>query len=372
MAIELGPTASGGGKVIRDGGGEENLDKLYTWYYMYMYYVASCFGFGASQISLSRAASGCRGLARRASQLTELVVRAVLRSLDACGQPARLPELALQPSSHQADGGHGRYRGCPRTRPARSQDGQQKLAGVGTSVSLDDPVNGMPWNNSCRRYLWPMDRLSRAEQAAATCYEASVRRAASGGRNSRQRRLSACGRRGRALQPGAGARPMAGGLDGGLTSSSMVAPNAATLAASLYPSWQQGLAAQAPYKMQALPMERGVSWGAELLPFIDEGEAGPLMSALSNNTGLDSPPRGDDGRHDGMLGGAGMMQRPGGGGGGGGGGGMPDDGSGAAGRPVHKQRFVWTSELHRRFEAAVNTLGVDQPSLIPSADELRG
>merc|ERR1719478_1676521 len=53
------------------------------------------------------------------------------------------------------------------------------------------------------------------------------------------------------------------------------------------------------------------------------------------------------------------MQRPG-GGGGGGGGGMPDDGSGAAGRPVHKQRFVWTSELHRRFEAAVNTLGVDQ------------
>ncbi|EOD05184.1 hypothetical protein EMIHUDRAFT_60341, partial [Emiliania huxleyi CCMP1516] len=24
-----------------------------------------------------------------------------------------------------------------------------------------------------------------------------------------------------------------------------------------------------------------------------------------------------------------------------------------------KQRFVWTSELHRRFEAAVNTLGID-------------
>ena len=31
-----------------------------------------------------------------------------------------------------------------------------------------------------------------------------------------------------------------------------------------------------------------------------------------------------------------------------------------AGAGVQKQRFVWTSELHRRFEAAVNTLGVDQ------------
>merc|ERR1719313_2947327 len=28
-------------------------------------------------------------------------------------------------------------------------------------------------------------------------------------------------------------------------------------------------------------------------------------------------------------------------------------------RPLHKQRFVWTAELHRRFEAAVNTLGID-------------
>merc|ERR1712185_343501 len=35
-----------------------------------------------------------------------------------------------------------------------------------------------------------------------------------------------------------------------------------------------------------------------------------------------------------------------------------DDASG--GRPMQKQRFVRTSELHRRFEAAVNTLGVDQ------------
>merc|ERR1719311_1376980 len=28
-------------------------------------------------------------------------------------------------------------------------------------------------------------------------------------------------------------------------------------------------------------------------------------------------------------------------------------------RPANKQRFVWTAELHHRFEAAVNTLGID-------------
>ena len=40
MAIELSaPRRRGGGKVIRDGDGEENFDKLYTWYYMYMYYM---------------------------------------------------------------------------------------------------------------------------------------------------------------------------------------------------------------------------------------------------------------------------------------------------------------------------------------------
>jgi SHAQKYF class myb-like DNA-binding protein len=32
---------------------------------------------------------------------------------------------------------------------------------------------------------------------------------------------------------------------------------------------------------------------------------------------------------------------------------------GDGGRQVHKQRFVWTAELHRCFEAAVNTLGID-------------
>jgi len=33
--------------------------------------------------------------------------------------------------------------------------------------------------------------------------------------------------------------------------------------------------------------------------------------------------------------------------------------SAEGGRQVHKQRFVWTAELHRRFETAVNTLGID-------------
>ena len=246
----------------------------------------------------------------------------------------------------------------------RKMANNKRLRSWDVEVSLDDLVE---WD-ALEQFMSEIPAADGpSQQGGAGSSQHAMRQAyggaASGGRNSADSvGFSACGGAGGRAFPSLvpGAWPMAGGLDGGLTSSSMVAPNAATLAASLYPSWQQGLAAQAPYKMQALPMERGVSWGAELLPFIDEGEAGPLMSALSNNTGLDSPPRGDDGRHDGMLGGAGMMQRPGGGGGGGGGGGMPDDGSGAAGRPVHKQRFVWTSELHRRFEAAVNTLGVDQ------------
>jgi len=37
-----------------------------------------------------------------------------------------------------------------------------------------------------------------------------------------------------------------------------------------------------------------------------------------------------------------------------------EDPAGNTARPMHKQRFVWTGELHRRFEAAVNTLGLDQ------------
>ena len=162
-----------------------------------------------------------------------------------------------------------------------------------------------------------------------------------------------------------GAWPMMGSLDGSMGGGTMGPPNAAALAASLYPSWQQGLAGPSAFPLQALPMERGVSWGAELLPFIDEGDAGPLVSVLADPSRLDSPPSSDLARG-GHMGGAGAVARAtgmggggGGGGGGSGGGGAGDDGGGP-GRPVHKQRFVWTGELHRRFEAAVNTLGVDQ------------
>eukprot|EP00900_Chrysochromulina_parva_P025708 jgi/Chrpa1/7771/Chrysochromulina_OHIO_Genome00004825-RA len=76
-------------------------------------------------------------------------------------------------------------------------------------------------------------------------------------------------------------------------------------------------------------MERGVSWGGELLPFVmDDGD------------GLMDPS---------MLDGAG----------GGGMDGMAEESSTGKGGG-HKARFVWTGELHRRFEAAVNTLGIDQ------------
>ena len=49
----------------------------------------------------------------------------------------------------------------------------------------------------------------------------------------------------------------------------------------------------------------------------------------------------------------------------------PDTVSG--GRPVHKTRFVWTAELHRRFEAAVNTLDRSREAAGHlAAHELRG
>ena len=128
---------------------------------------------------------------------------------------------------------------------------------------------------------------------------------------------------------------------------SMGAPNAAALAASLYPSWQQGLAGPTSFPLQALPMERGVSWGAELLPFIDGDDPAALAGSLAADLGGggDSPTSAE--ARSALMQGMGMGGRGGG-----------DDGGG--GRPVHKQRFVWTGELHRRFEAAVNTLGVDQ------------
>ena len=139
--------------------------------------------------------------------------------------------------------------------------------------------------------------------------------------------------------------------------------NAASLAQSLYSSWtlpgSAGVAG-APTFLQALPMERGVSWGAELLPD---------LAGLTNPLGNTSPTSSE------------TQQGPGSG---------PGSASGvtvtvtaaqhaaaaaaaaasshavsmvdvdAGGRGAQKQRFVWTSELHRRFEAAVNTLGVDQ------------
>ena len=145
-----------------------------------------------------------------------------------------------------------------------------------------------------------------------------------------------------------GAWPMMGGLEGGMGGgASMGAPNAAALAASLYPSWQQGLAGPTSFPLQALPMERGVSWGAELLPFIDGDDPAALAGSLAADLGGggDSPTSAE--ARSALMQGMGMGGRGGG-----------DDGGG--GRPVHKQRFVWTGELHRRFEAAVNTLGVDQ------------
>ena len=88
-------------------------------------------------------------------------------------------------------------------------------------------------------------------------------------------------------------------------------------------------------------MERGVSWGAELLPLIDDVTDGALMSSsMHDNTvavDVGKAPSHKDG------------------GGGSSSTGLED----VPGRPVHKQRFVWTQELHCRFEAAVNTLGID-------------
>ena len=93
--------------------------------------------------------------------------------------------------------------------------------------------------------------------------------------------------------------------------------------------------AQMP-KLQALPMERGVSWGGELLPFVmDDGDGLMDPSMLDGDGGAGGG--GIDGGMDGMA---------------------EESSTGKGGG--HKARFVWTGELHRRFEAAVNTLGIDQ------------
>ena len=117
--------------------------------------------------------------------------------------------------------------------------------------------------------------------------------------------------------------------------------NAASLAQSLYAGWQQNAAASLP--LQALPMERGVSWGAELLPYMmEDGEAALMDAAI-----LDGPQAADNGRPRPSFDTLGSNN-------------VVDDAPNTVTRPMHKQRFVWTGELHRRFEAAVNTLGIDQ------------
>ena len=129
--------------------------------------------------------------------------------------------------------------------------------------------------------------------------------------------------------------------------------NAASLAQSLYATWTQPTA----FPLQALPMERGVSWGAELLPFMDVGDASGLVnpaigSRSPNSAETQQPPPLLAGTPIDPLGGAGLV--------GASEGDSPAGQRAGANAGVQKQRFVWTSELHRRFEAAVNTLGVDQ------------
>ena len=94
--------------------------------------------------------------------------------------------------------------------------------------------------------------------------------------------------------------------------------NAAALAQNLSMGWQlPGPSFPMPPLAQ--------SWGSDFLP-----------SVMGVDDGNDSPSRKGAGRG---LG--------------------PDDAEPPSGRPVHKQRFVWTASLHQRFEAAVKTLGID-------------
>jgi hypothetical protein len=124
--------------------------------------------------------------------------------------------------------------------------------------------------------------------------------------------------------------------------------NAATLAQSLYSSWQTpGTSSQLQLQLQGLPMERGVSWGAELLPLMGGVDAAAGLVDASALGGAESPTSSETQQGANVAGAATSAAGAGG-----------DEGGSAGGR--QKQRFVWTSELHRRFEAAVNTLGVDQ------------
>lgn len=109
--------------------------------------------------------------------------------------------------------------------------------------------------------------------------------------------------------------------------------NAASLAQSLYPTWQQAGSSHC-----SLPSLMCAPWGSDLLPTVLASE-----EATKRDHSLESPSASvtDD------LADSSSNQ------------GRQEGTSISSGRPAHKQRFVWTAELHRRFEAAVNTLGID-------------
>jgi len=103
------------------------------------------------------------------------------------------------------------------------------------------------------------------------------------------------------------------------------AGNAAALAQSLMPMWQQ------PGSSHSLPVPAlAQTWGAEFLPSSLGGPDEERQDLASADV---EDPR-DAGRG-------------------------AADSSVGEGRQVHKQRFVWTADLHRRFEAAVQSLGLD-------------
>lgn len=118
-----------------------------------------------------------------------------------------------------------------------------------------------------------------------------------------------------------------------LNSQSQGPYNAASLAQSLYPTWQQSGSSQC-----SLPSLMCASWGSDLLPTVLASE-----EAAKREHALESPSASvTDELADGSF-----NQ------------GRQEGTTISSGRPAHKQRFVWTAELHRRFEAAVNTLGID-------------
>ena len=233
----------------------------------------------------------------------------------------------------------------------------KRLRSWDVDVSLDNLVEWDSLEQIMAEIPDPMSGPAPASAAPGPAMQANTRTFSSGssysGRPSSDlgKHLPAVG----ASNPGShrafpglvpGAWPLGGVGDMGQLGHTSQTQNAAALAASFYPSWQQGLGAGFP--LQALPMERGVSWGAELLPFLEQHD--DVLAAA----GLTDPPGGmDGGAADHMdpslfssMHGAAHAGVPG--------------GDASSSRPVHKQRFVWTAELHRRFEAAVNTLGVDQ------------